>query len=210
MDKGNRDIKLWHYLECIYKPTNICLSYLPWFLYINTSVMAIEALCKQIPYRTNKGSTCTHTISIWHQQPLLTLDHIATLLHGQGQQRLQAMALLAWRFSWVLTQKFSAWLCTGLNSNHWKKGEVQRKNEPWTLRRMHRENSPVTQTTPEPTLLSWGGWPLENPPSLWYSAVPQMPNLLQISSDVESDFRNGFFSTLHTDLKVESNFYDHH
>ena len=27
----------------------------------------------------------------------------------------------------------------------------------------HRENSPVTQTTPEPTLLSWGGWPRENP-----------------------------------------------
>ena len=23
----------------------------------------------------------------------------------------------------------------------------------------HRENSPVTQRTPEPTLLSWGGWP---------------------------------------------------
>ena len=25
--------------------------------------------------------------------------------------------------------------------------------------RTHRENSSVTQTTPEPTLLSWGGWP---------------------------------------------------
>ena len=25
----------------------------------------------------------------------------------------------------------------------------------------HKENSPVTQTTPEPTLLSWGGWPRE-------------------------------------------------
>ena len=25
----------------------------------------------------------------------------------------------------------------------------------------HRDNSPVTQTTPEPTLLSWGGWPCE-------------------------------------------------
>ena len=25
----------------------------------------------------------------------------------------------------------------------------------------HRENSPVTQTSPEPTLLSWGGGPLE-------------------------------------------------
>ena len=26
---------------------------------------------------------------------------------------------------------------------------------------LHRENSPITQTTPEPTLLSWGGWPRE-------------------------------------------------
>ena len=25
----------------------------------------------------------------------------------------------------------------------------------------HRENSPITQTTPEPTLSSWGGWPHE-------------------------------------------------
>ena len=32
----------------------------------------------------------------------------------------------------------------------------------------HRENSPITQTTPEPTLLSWGGWPHEKfpPPPL--------------------------------------------
>ena len=44
--------------------------------------------------------------------------------------------------------------------------------------------------------------------TLWYSCVPQMPNLIKISLDIESDFRNGFFSTLHTDLKVESNFYD--
>ena len=28
----------------------------------------------------------------------------------------------------------------------------------------HRDNSPATQTTPEPTLLSWGGWTRENPP----------------------------------------------
>ena len=26
-------------------------------------------------------------------------------------------------------------------------------------KRTHRENSPVTQTSPEPTLLSWGGGP---------------------------------------------------
>ena len=35
-------------------------------------------------------------------------------------------------------------------------------------------------------------------------------NLLKISSDIESDFRNYFLSTLHTDLKVESDFYDHY
>ena len=37
-----------------------------------------------------------------------------------------------------------------------------------------------------------------------------MPNLLKISSDIESYFRNGFSRTLHTDLKVGSNFYDHY
>ena len=35
-------------------------------------------------------------------------------------------------------------------------------------------------------------------------------NLLKISSDIENDFRNGFFGTLHTDLKVKSNFCDHY
>ena len=42
--------------------------------------------------------------------------------------------------------------------------------------------------------------------TLWYSGVPQTPNLLKVSSDIESDFRNGFFNTLHIDLKVELNF----
>ena len=42
--------------------------------------------------------------------------------------------------------------------------------------------------------------------TLLYSGMPRTSNLLKISSDVESHFRNGFFSTLHTDLKVESNF----
>ena len=37
-----------------------------------------------------------------------------------------------------------------------------------------------------------------------------MPNLLKISLDIRSDFRNGFFGTLHIDLKVESNLYDHY
>ena len=37
----------------------------------------------------------------------------------------------------------------------------------WVYHRVaavHRENSPITQTTPEPTLLSWGGWPREKFP----------------------------------------------
>ena len=99
-----------------------------------------------------------------------------------------------------------------------------------------RENSPVTETIPEPTLLTWGGWPhrkkfsplLATFPNqvlphlsghsdpmvlepfditLWYSGVP---SLLKTSSDIERYFRNGFFSTLHTDLKVESHFHDHY
>ena len=37
-----------------------------------------------------------------------------------------------------------------------------------------------------------------------------MPNLFKISLDIESDFRNGFFGTLHLDLKVESHFCDHY
>ena len=45
--------------------------------------------------------------------------------------------------------------------------------------------------------------------TLWcYSGVPRMSSLLKISLDIESDFRNGFFRTLHIDLEVESNFQD--
>ena len=46
--------------------------------------------------------------------------------------------------------------------------------------------------------------------TLWYSGVPRTQNLLKILSDIESDFRNSLFSTLYTDLNVESNFYDHY
>ena len=110
-----------------------------------------------------------------------------------------------------------------------------------TLRGMvHRQNIPITQSTPDPTMFSWGGWPCEKknylPPlamlrspvlsrlsghsdpivlepfdvTLWYSGVPRTLNFLKISSDIECDFRHGFFSTLHTDFRVESNFYDHY
>ena len=34
----------------------------------------------------------------------------------------------------------------------------------WQLSNVHKENSPVTQTSPEPTLLSWGGGPREKFP----------------------------------------------
>ena len=39
--------------------------------------------------------------------------------------------------------------------------------------------------------------------TLCYPGVPRTPNLLKISSDIESNIRNGLFSTLRTDLKVE-------
>ena len=36
---------------------------------------------------------------------------------------------------------------------------------------VNRENSPVTQTTPEPTQLSWSGWPREKfPPTPGHTA----------------------------------------
>ena len=92
------------------------------------------------------------------------------------------------------------------------------------------ENSPITQTTPEPTLLSWGGWPLEknSPPPLAtlrsYRANRATQTLLLFSNplillrcvteiklfktciDLETDIRIGISSTLHIELKVEWNF----
>ena len=71
--------------------------------------------------------------------------------------------------------------------------------------------------------LAWEGWPCEKNPApvlsclsshsdpivletfdvtLWYSGVPRTPNFLKISSDVEIDFRNDFFSTLRTGLML--------
>ena len=43
----------------------------------------------------------------------------------------------------------------------------------------HRENSPITQTTPEPTLSSWGGWPREkSPPHPWPHNKPGLIALI--------------------------------
>ena len=44
---------------------------------------------------------------------------------------------------------------------------------------LHRENSPVTQTSPEPTLLSWGGGPPEKfPPHPWPHGKPGLIALI--------------------------------
>ena len=50
---------------------------------------------------------------------------------------------------------------------------------------MHRENSPVTQTTPEPTLLSWGGWPREKIfPHPWPRGKPGLIELIGHSDPI--------------------------
>ena len=47
------------------------------------------------------------------------------------------------------------------------------------FRKSHTENSPVTQTTPKPTLLSWGGWPHENfLPHPWPNGKPGLIALI--------------------------------
>ena len=62
----------------------------------------------------------------------------------------------------------------------------------------HPPPPPPLATLPNPVLscLSGHSDPIVLKPFddiLWYSGVPRMPNLLKISSDIESDFRNGFF-----------------
>ena len=47
------------------------------------------------------------------------------------------------------------------------------------VKTFHRENSPVTQTSPEPTLLSWGGGPQENfSPHPWPHGKPGLIALI--------------------------------
>ena len=106
---------------------------------------------------------------------------------------------------------------------------LQRPHRVWWGH--HRENSLVTQTTPEPTPLSWGGWPCENffpkpwshckaclialigplrpycSQALWScSGVSQKLNLLKTCIDLETVSRIVIPSTLHIELKVEWNF----
>ena len=96
---------------------------------------------------------------------------------------------------------------------------------------LHRENSPVTQTSPEPTLLSWGGGPLGKiPPHPWPHCkpgliqligplrpyCPQSPLiLLRCVTEIKfaqnlrwlgTDISIGISSILHIELKVEWNF----
>ena len=53
------------------------------------------------------------------------------------------------------------------------------------LRVRHRENSPVTQSTPEPTLLSWGRWPCEkNSPTPGHIANTILSHLLGHSDPI--------------------------
>ena len=106
-------------------------------------------------------------------------------------------------------------ILAGLFHCHWSSNMIALV----IMKTPHSEISPITQTTPEPTLLTWGVWPLKKIPppwsccqtrsyhaylatqtplslepfdTLWYSGVPWMPNLLKISLDIESDFRNAF------------------
>ena len=56
---------------------------------------------------------------------------------------------------WLL--RFSICKVWAGRSNKWMDKRTNRQRAFHS----HRENSPVTQTTPEPTLLCWSGWPRE-------------------------------------------------
>ena len=63
-------------------------------------------------------------------------------------------------------------------SNSFYKHTTNHINVPWREIR-HRENSPVTQTTPEPTLSFWGSWPREkNFPHPWPHCKPGLIALI--------------------------------
>ena len=117
-------------------------------------------------------------------------------------------------------------------SNSFYKHTTNHINVPWREIR-HMENSPITQTTPEPTLFFLGGWPREkNFPHPWphckpglialigplrpycsqtlwsCSGMSRKPNLLKTCVGLETDIRIAIPSTLHIGLKVEWNFLD--
>ena len=79
----------------------------------------------------------------------------------------------------------------------------------------HRENSLITQTTPEPTLLSWGGRPLEKKfPHPWphsqtgsyhaYQATqtPLFSNPLMLLFDTQVCHKREIYLRFHQILKV--------
>ena len=61
----------------------------------------------------------------------------------------------------------------------------------------HRENSTVTRTTPEPTLLSWGGWPCETHPPL---AMQPNPVLSRLSATQTPLFSNPLMLPIDTQV----------
>ena len=66
----------------------------------------------------------------------------------------------------------------------------------------HRKNSPVTQTTPEPTLLSWGGWPHEKKsPHPWPCCQTRSYHAYQVIQIPL--FSNPLMSPFHTQLRNE-------
>ena len=87
--------------------------------------------------------------------------------------------------------------------------------EPWIWEHfcrwlaIHFENSPVTQTMPEPTLLSWGSWPRDKFPPLppGHTASPVLSRSYHAFHATQTLlFSGSLISTLHIELKVEWNF----
>ena len=87
-------------------------------------------------------------------------------------------------------------------SNHPRVHTVNLGRMPW-----EKNPLPPLATLPNPVLSYLSGHsdtivlePIDV--TLWYSDEPWLPNLLKISSDIESDFNIFFFSILHTDFKL--------
>ena len=96
------------------------------------------------------------------------------------------------------------WMCKIVHSIFYK-----------TIQDIHRENSPVTQTTPEPTVLTWGGWPREKYfPHPWqrsqtwsyhtYQAIqtPLFPKPLMLPIDTQVCHKHQICLRFHQILKV--------
>ena len=69
--------------------------------------------------------------------------------------------------------------------------------------KIHSKNSPVTQTTPEPMLLIWGGWPLEKNPPLHLAKLAN-PVILCLSGHSDTLFSKPLMSPFDTQVYHES------